>query len=57
MKMAHDMYEKLNEAEKEALSAEAKALDNAKLEDLDEAQIDKSITCSMQRTLKEVRNK
>lgn len=57
MKIAHEIYGKLNEAEKKAPSDEAKALDHAKLEDLDEVQIDKSITGSMQRILKEVRSK
>ncbi len=57
MKIAHEMYEKLSEAEKNALIDEAKLLENAKLEDLDNAIIDKSISSSMQRKLKEVRTK
>ncbi len=44
MKIANEMYEKLSEAEKKALSDEAKLLENAKLEDLDNAIIDKSIS-------------
>ncbi len=55
MKMAHDMYSALSEAEKEKLNEEAKQLKNARLEDLDDDQIDKAISSSMQRISKEVR--
>ncbi len=55
MKIAHDMYSALSEAEKEKLSEEAKQLKNARLEDLDDDQIDKAISSSMQRISKEVR--
>eukprot|EP00794_Sanderia_malayensis_P010386 gene10386-11467_t len=53
MKVAHEMYSALGEAEKEKLNVEAKQLKNARLEDLDDGQIDKAISSSMQRISKE----